>query len=298
MAIFTQNTYEFVPLSSANFLQWARGKMGNFYFPLSEFEIQTQTLLRNNPSLNEQEAASTIYFSMLAETPRPSSDELVFVPYFTDNMSPSQLLSTETKIFDASENGIPHNLKVSPERSGMGGEEFRRIANGLKENLRWKYPVFSSKDDTSNNELVPIYEAEFVTKSQAWDLNKYKLELYLSKLGLMEGVKKTLAEQSRAAQAGQAAAQASQAAAAYAAAQAKIAKEKAEAARIEAARAEAEAKAEAEASAKQEAEFRQQIENISNGLPADYKPKRGVWFVVALAAVGIYFVTRGGRNGR
>lgn len=298
MAIFTENTYEFVPLSSANFLQWARGKMGNFYFPLSEFEIQTQTLLRNNPSLSENEAAATIYFSMLAETPRPSTDELVFMPYFTDNMSASQLLSTETKIFDASKNGIPHNMKVSPERSGTGGEEFRRIANGIQKNERWKYPVFSSKDDTSNNEIVPIYEAGFVPKYEAWDWGKYKLELYLSKLGLMDGINKTLAEQSRKAQAGQAAAQASQAAAAYAAAQAKIAKEKAEAARIEAARAEADAKKEAEASAKQEKEFRKQLENISNGLPADYKPSKGVWVAVAVAIAGIYFVTRGGKNGR
>lgn len=293
MAIFTENKYEFVPISSANFLQWAHGKIGNFYFPLSEFEIQTQTLLRNNPSLSENEAAATIYFSMLAETPRPSTDELIFVPYFTDNMSASQLLSTETKIFDASKNGIPHSMKVSPERSGMGGEDFIRIANGLKQNLRWKYPVFSDKDDTSNNELVPIYEAEFITKSQAWDLNKYKLELYLSKLGLMDGINKTIAEQSRAAQAGAAQAQASQAAAAYAAAQAKIAKEKAEAARIEAARAEADAKKEAEASAKQEQEFRKQLENISNGLPADYKPSKGVWVVVAVAIAGIYFFTKG-----
>lgn len=293
MAIFTENKYELVPISSANFLQWAHGKIGNFYFPLSEFEIQTQTLLRNNPSLSENEAAATIYFSMLAETPRPSTDELIFVPYFTDNMSASQLLSTETKIFDASKNGIPHSMKVSPEHSGMGGEDFIRIANGLKQNVRWKYPVFSDKDDTSNNELVPIYEAEFVTKSQAWDLNKYKLELYLSKLGLMDGINKTIAEQSRAAQAGAAQAQASQAAAAYAAAQAKIAKEKAEAARIEAARAEAEAKKEAEASAKQEKEFRKKLENISNGLPPDYKPSKGVWVAVAVAIAGIYFVTKG-----
>ena len=298
MAIFTKNTYEYVPLASSTFLQWARGILGNFYFPLSEFEIQTQTLMRNNPQLDEKEAASIIYFSMLAETPRPSTDENVFMPYFNDNMSASELLSTETRIYDVSETGIPHNMKVNPERSGMGGERFRNVARGIQKNEKWRYPVFSSKDDTSNNELVPIYEAGFVPKYEAWDWGKYKLELYLSKLGLMEGIKKTLAEQSRKAQAGEAAAQASKAAAAYAAAQAKIAKEQAEAARIEAAKAEAEAKKEAEASARAEQEFRQQLDNISNGLPADYKPNKWGWVAVAVAVAGVYFVTRGGKNGR
>ena len=292
------NTTIIGKISRGSFLEWARSQLGNFYFPLSEFELQTRALIAQNPELNDNEAAAVIYFSMLAESPQPSTEDIIFIPYFTDNMSASDLLSTETKIYDFN-GSLPHSEKVHPKQAPFANTPltFMQVQRGEFDN-EWEVKNIYHYE---NGEKVYLkrkeFDGEFIPKYQAWNLQKYKLELYLSKLGLMEGIKKTLSEQSRRAQAGEAQAAASKQAAAYAAAMAKQAKEEAESARIEAAKAEAAAKAQAEAAAKDEKTFREQLDNISNGLPADYKkPNTALFFGgIAAACMVLYFIGRGSK---
>lgn len=206
--------------------------LGLLFFPLVNFAAIYNTLRDNNPELSEQAAAATAYFSMLAQSPIPTTYEKVFIEDWKRRYSGEKIYSDDPFV--------------------MIGGEFRPVD---KLGLVIKFSTdFSEGLDA---QTAYYYQIE-------------KLQYFLAKLGLTEGIKKTLSEQSRKAQGEQASASAAKAAAAYAAAMAKKAEEEVQISREEAAAAIAQAEKDYNENLEKEAAAKTKLENIAQGLPDDF----------------------------
>lgn len=229
------------------------GTLGVFTEPILNFVATYNTLRKNNPELKEQPAAATAYFSMLAETPTPTTGETAKIP---------------TNILNETEDIDPYQ---------MLGKDGYFIVYG--------------------DGINKIGQVQEMPAADAYFLMLARLQKFLGKMGLTEGIQKTLNEQARKAQAAQAQAQASQAAAAYAAAMAKKAAEEVKVSREEAAEAIAQANKEFEEAVKAEEAEKAKLKNIAAGLPADFDEKAGLkkWLVIgAIAAAGILLLRKKG----
>lgn len=233
------------------------GTLGVFTEPLINFVATYNTLRKNNPELKEQPAAATAYFSMLAETPVPTTGETAKIPISilneTDDIDPFQMLGADGYFI-------------------VYGDAINKIVSG------------------SMLQEMPAADAYFIMVA--------RLQKFLAKMGLTEGIQKTLNEQSRKAQAAQAQAQASQAAATYAAAMAQKAAEEVKVSREEAAEAIAKANKEFEEAVKAEAAEQKKLQNIAAGLPADFDETAGLkkWLVIGgIAAAGILLLRKRGK---
>lgn len=232
------------------------GPLGVFSEPLLNFVGTFNTLRKNNPELKEQAAASTAYFSMLAESPTPTTGETVQI---------------FTSILNETEDIDPYQM--------LGKDGYFIVYGDGKNKV------------VSNDSLqkMPAADAYFIMVA--------RLQKFLAKMGLTEGIQKTLNEQSRKAQAAQAQAQASQAAAAYAAAMAQKAAEEVKVSREEAAEAIAKANKEFEEAVEAEAAEKKKLQNIAAGLPADFDEKAGLkkWFIIGgIAAAGFLLLRKRG----
>lgn len=230
------------------------GTLGVFTEPLLNFVATYNTLRRNNPELKEQPAAATAYFSMLAETPVPTTGEAA-------KIMPSILKETED--ID------PYQMLGKDGYFIVYGDGINKV--GLAQEM-------------------PAADAYFIMVA--------RLQKFLAKMGLTEGIQKTLNEQSRQAQKAQAQAQASQAAAAYAAAMAKKAAEEVKISREEAAKAIAKANKEYEEAVKAEAAEQKKLQNIAAGLPADFDEKAGLKKLLVfggIAAVAFFLLRNRGK---
>lgn len=232
------------------------GPLGVFSEPLLNFVATYNTLRKNNPELKEQAAAATAYFSMLAETPKPTTGETVkifrSILNETEDIDPLQMLGADGYFI-------------------VYGDGVNKVISG------------------DSFQEMPAADAYFFMLA--------RLQKFLAKMGLTEGIQKTLNEQSRKAQAAQAQAQASQAAAAYAAAMAQKAAEEVKVSREEAAEAIAKANKEFEEAVEAEAAEKKKLQNIAAGLPADFDEKAGLkkWLVIGgIAAAGFLLLRKRG----
>lgn len=232
------------------------GPLGVFTEPILNFVATFNTLRKNNPELKEQAAAATAYFSMLAESPTPTTGETVqiFTSILneTDDIDPYQML-------------------------GKDGY-FIVYGDGV-------------------NKVVWGDILQKMSAADAYFIMVARLQKFLAKMGLTEGIEKTLKEQSRKAQAAQAQAQASQAAAAYAAAMAQKAAEEVKVSREEAAEAIAKANKEFEEAVAAEAAEKKKLQNIAAGLPADFDETAGLkkWLIIGgIAAAGFLLLRKRG----
>lgn len=271
---YSKQIVEYQSNFSKDFILWARQQLGGLYLPCVEFELRKNILLANTPQLSEEEAAAITYFSMLAETPQPTSNEIILVPNWSEAQTPLQMISTETAIFDNE-----GNLTVSP-----------AVANyeraGITTAYNWRTAAATGDNETYQ------FNARFVPKSDVYLNQVKKLQKYLIKRGLWDGVQKTLSEESRSLQALLAAAQAQEQAAAYKAAMARqIAEEGTDKARAEAAKQLAEAeKAYKDAEAYQN-EIKNKLNRIENGLtPEDEKGGFGLSTLLGLGAAALFFL--------
>ena len=270
---YTNEIVKYQSSFSKDFLLWAREQLGGLYLPCVEFELRKNILMANTPQINEEEAAAITYFAMLAETPQPTIKEIVLVPNWSEAQTPLQLISTETSIFDSD-----GNLTVSE-----AVKEYERA--GITTAYNWRTAAATGDNETYQ------FNASFIPKSDVYLRQVKKLQNYLIKRGLWDGVQKTLSEESRSLQALLAAAQAQEQAAAYKAAMARrLAEEGTEQARAEAAKQLAEAeKAYKEAEA-YENEIRNKIDRVSNGLtPEDEKSGFSWSAVLGLGAAAALF---------
>lgn len=271
---YSKQIVEYQSNFSKDFIIWARQQLGGLYLPCVEFELRKNILLANTPQLSEEEAAAITYFAMLAETPQPTSNEIILVPNWSEAQTPLQMISTETAIFDNE-----GNLTVSP-----------AVANyeraGITTAYNWRTAAATGDNETYQ------FNARFVPKSDVYLNQVKKLQKYLIKRGLWDGVQKTLSEESRSLQALLAAAQAQEQAAAYKAAMARqIAEEGTDKARAEAAKQLAEAeKAYKDAEAYQN-EIKNKLNRIENGLtPEDEKGGFGLSTLLGLGAAALFFL--------
>lgn len=233
------------------------GQLGIFTEPLLNFVATYNTLRKNNPELKEQQAAATAYFSMLAETPIPTTGET------------AQIF---TSILNETEDIDPYQMLGKDGYFIVYGDGVHKVVSG------------------DSLQEMPAADAYFIMVA--------RLQKFLAKMGLTEGIEKTLKEQSRKAQAAQAQAQASQAAAAYAAAMAQKAAEEVKVSREEAAEAIAKANKDYEEAIKAEAAEQKKLQNIAAGLPADFDEKAGLkkWLVIGgIALAGILLLRKGGK---
>ena len=265
---------------SREFLEWARGKFGPFYFPIVEFEIRKNALLSNIPELAEEEAAAITYFAMLAEFPQPTSQELLFVPEWDENQSALALLSTETDKFEASGTLDVGNYVAGYELANpTTAYYFMRNANTL----------------TNDN---PEFDARFIEKRNAYLNQLKKLQRYIKKVRLYDGIEKTISEESRNYQSELASIQASEQAAAYRAAKAReMAQEESEEARIEAAKQLEKTDDEIAALEKREEELRLKILKLQNGMDPETPTGNGAAsssiLPLAAAAAAAFFAFKG-----
>ena len=271
---YSKEIVEYQSNFSKDFILWARQQLGGFYLPCVEFELRKNILLANTPQLSEEEAAAVTYFAMLAETPQPTSNDIILVPNWNEAQTPLQMISTETAIFDSD-----GSLTVSPAVA-----EYERA--GITTAYNWRTAATTGDNETYQ------FDARFVPKSQVYLNQVKKLQKYLIKRGLWDGVQKTLSEESRSLQALLAAAQAQEQAAAYKAAMARqIAEEGTEKARADAAKQLAEAEKAYKDAEAYENEIKNKLNRVQNGLtPEDEKGGFGLSTLLGLGAAALFFL--------
>ena len=250
------------------------GPLGVFYFPLVNFTATKNTIEADNPELSEMAAAATAYFSMLATTPLPTISGKVDLENWEKFANGG--------MYDG--NGVWQDLTAA----GFTDDPYKMLGWEYQEQPGTKGTVFKIPSDIKGVDLQNAYY---------YQINK--LKHFIAKMGLWDGVQKTLNEQGRKAQAAQAQAQASKQAAAYAAAMAKLAEEEVRISREEAAKAIAKANSEYEKAVNDEAAEKKKLENIANGLPADFNESSNnltKWLIIGgVAAAGIYLISRRGK---
>lgn len=237
-----------------------RTPIGELVAPVWCFEYENNLLKKSNPELDDQARAATIYFSILARNPVVTSNGPV--PWY----------DWETAL---------DPTKQTPEWM-LGVERLAAI------------PQFTIGQGVDAKELYKL-NANYVTTpaNEAYFKAVEKLQKYIAKRGLWNGIQKTLNEQSRKSQAEKAALDASKAAAAYAAAMARMNADTSEEARIEAAKAEAKAEELSIKAQEAEIELEKKLDNISKGLPEDFgevkKVNPAIWLAFGAAAAYFFF---------
>lgn len=266
---------------SRDFLKWARGKFGPFYFPIVEFEIRKTALMQNIPELTEEEAAAVVYFAMLAEFPQPTSTDLILVPEWSEVQDTVGLLSTETNKFEST-----GTLEVSP-----------YVANYEVSNPTTAFYFMANANNLNNTN--PEFEARFIEKRNAYLNQLKKLQTYIKKMRLYGGIEKTLSEESRNLQSELASIIASEQAAAYRSAMARRkAQEDSEEARIDASKQLQETDDEITALELREMQLRDYINKLQNGLDPNIPAgssgtSSGSGVLPLVAAAAAFFALKG-----
>lgn len=238
-----------------------RSPLGELVAPVWLFEYENNLLKKSNPELDDQARAATIYFSILARNPVVTSTEAV--PWY----------DWET-LLDATKQTPEWMLGVE----SLAAVPSVTIGQGVTAKELYKL----------NTNYLPIPANEAYFKAIA------KLQKYIAKRGLWNGIQKTLNEQSRKSQAEKAALDAQAQSAAYAAAMARMNADVSEQSRIEAAEAEAAANELLKQAQEAEIKLQNKLENISNGLPEDFgdeeeKTSPVIWLAVGAVAAYLLF---------
>lgn len=243
-----------------------RSPLGELVAPVWLFEFENNLLKKSNPELDDQARAATIYFSILARNPVVTSTEAA--PWYD-----WETLLDPTKQTPEWMLGVESLAAIPAVTIGQG--------------------VTAKELYKLNTNYLPIPANEAYFKAIA------KLQKYIARRGLWNGIQKTLNEQSRKSQAEKAALDAQAQAAAYAAAMARMNADISEEARIEAAEAEATANELLKQAQEAEIKLQNKLENISNGLPEDFgdeeqKTSPVIW--LAVGAVAAYLLFGRGRK--
>lgn len=205
--------------------------LGCMDFPIVKFNERYNTLLNNSPTLSPAAAAASVYFSMLAEQPVPTTEHEV-------------VYTSDYDIVTINHDAVRYEDWIALEESFL-------IDGSMLPSIMW--PKFIKKDNAQN----AYYD-------------KLKLlQKYIKYNGLWDGIQKTLNEESRRLQGAAASAAASSAAAAKSLAMARMNAETSQESRIEAAQKIADAENEYEKSLENEEKLKKYLNNIKNGLPPD-----------------------------
>lgn len=247
-------------------------RLGVFSLPVLSFVESMDFLKQTNPELSEQARAAVAYFGMLAEMPAPTSGEAFYID--------------------------PQNALTKYRETGENIQNWLDIESTIKDEAPKGKSIFYGGPLKYAAAIAGLTKADATT---AYYKNLERLQEWIAANGLNEGIKKTLAEQSRKLQGIRAGIAESKAAAARAMAISQITDEMSDEARFDAAEAQAKAKEEYENAIAKENELQKQLNNISKGLPADYQEAAGVFAGVptwGIIAGGILLFWLGTRKGR
>lgn len=180
-------------------------ELGPWDYPITEFISRFQQLKRNSPQYTDEEAASITYFGMVAQQPTPTAD-------FTDisiDWDKVDSLAYDKSIPDAFYVGpnwtlVELELLIMDHLVIGSGNISDYIGMKKNKNGKWQIYFFGANVRTTRS-ITDSYVASV-----------YHLNRYLVYNGLYDGVRKTLAEESRRLQGLRAQALASQQAAAKA----------------------------------------------------------------------------------
>lgn len=233
--------------------------IGCFTLPILEFYERNEILKKTNPQLNDEERAAVIYFGMLAEQPEPTT--------------------------------INNAWYIEPNNAKIKKSTFVTIKDETAKNIEnWLNIENAAKYEFDGVLRLGLTEA---TAQTAYYNNLKRLQDWISYHGLWTGIEKTLLEQKRKLQGLRAGILASQAAAAKALALSQITDEMTDEARVEAAQAQAQAQKQYDKAIERENDLNRQLDNISKGLPADFKSgdlAAGGLPVWLLVVGGIFFL--------
>lgn len=210
--------------------------IGCFTLPILEFYERNKILKKTNPQLNDEERAAVVYFGMLAEQPEPTT---INKAWYIE----------------------PNNAKIRKGLVVLKDETAQNIENWLTIENDAKY-TFEG--------VLRIGPTE-ATAQTAYYNNVKRLQDWIAYNGLWNGIHKTLMEQSRKLQGLRAGIEASKAAAEKALGLSQITDEMTDAARVEAAQAQAQAQKQYNEAIERENTLNKQLDNLSKGLPADFK---------------------------
>ena len=205
--------------------------LGDMDFPIYKFNEKFKVLKRNSPTTSDDAIAATVYFSMLAAQPVPTTE--YDVVYTCD-------YDTETE----------QHAVVRYEDWPILEEAFT-VGNSYYTIMLW--PMFLKKDNAQNAYYDKVNQ----------------LQKYLKKVGLWSGIQKTLSEESRRLQGQMAAASASAAAAAKALAMARMSADLSQEGRIEAAKEIERTETEYNRALENEEKLKKALNNIQQGLPPE-----------------------------
>lgn len=186
-------------------------ELGPWDYPISEFLLRFATLKQNSPQYTDEEAAAVVYFGMVAEQPMPTSD-YTDISIDWDSLDAiaydKNLVASLTNDVRSVEMGPNYYLPLFDVyvMSHQYGKKDKKLWFGIKKDDKGKWQIaFLGKPLRLTRTLKESYEASV-----------YHLNRYLVYNGLYDGVRKTLAEESRRLQGLRAQALASQQAAAKA----------------------------------------------------------------------------------
>lgn len=247
--------------------------LGVFSLPVLSFKERMDLLKQTNPELSEQARAAVAYFGMLAEMPAPTAE---YEAYYIE----------------------PQNSLTKYQEAGTNFQNWVNIENTIRENAPKSKSIFYGGPLKYASAIAGLTKADANT---AYYKNLERLQYWIASNGLNEGIKKTLAEQSRKLQGIRAGIAESKAQAARALAMSQITEEMTDEARFEAAEAQAKAEENYNSAIEREQELNRQLDNISKGLPADYKSGEvvsGGVPVLPLVLGGLFLFWLGTRRGK
>lgn len=185
-------------------------ELGPWDLPISEFLYRFAALKKNSPQYNDEEAAAVVYFGMVADQPMPTSEytDIAIDWDSVDVIAYDKNLVASLSGIEFAQLGPNYYLPLF-DYYVMGHIKSKRdgkVFLGIKKDDKGKWQIsFLGKSVRLTRTLKESYEASV-----------YHLNRYLVYNGLYDGVRKTLAEESRRLQGLRAQALASQQAAAKA----------------------------------------------------------------------------------
>ena len=185
-------------------------ELGPWDYPIAEFLYRFSNLKKNSPQYLDEEAAAVVYFGMVAEQPMPTSEytDIAIDWDAVDSIAYDKNLVASLAGVEWSQLGPNYYLPLfdSYVMAHTKTKKDGKLYFGIKKDDKGKWQIaFLGKSVRLTRTLKESYEASV-----------YHLNRYLVYNGLYDGVRKTLAEESRRLQGLRAKALASQAAAAKA----------------------------------------------------------------------------------
>lgn len=185
-------------------------ELGPWDYPISEFLYRFIQLKRNSPQYTDEEAAAVVYFGMVADQPMPTAEytDISIDWDAVDSIAYDKNLVASIAGIDVAQLGPNYYLPLF--------DDYVMIHQKTKKDGKLYFGI--KKDDDGKWQIAFFGKSVRLTRTlkESYEASVYHLNRYLVYNGLYDGVRKTLAEESRRLQGLRAQALASQQAAAKA----------------------------------------------------------------------------------